>query len=109
MATPIVKSECILVYVQEVQDTDGNTIKEEHKQTVKCDLLSAFSAYYYGNFNRDMMKSKNLRIAKYLCEDYKNGQLRYVIVGDLRYKIEKILTDKERGRRFVVLDCEELK
>lgn len=103
-----IKTDCMLVYVKEVETEDSEVERQETIRKVQCDVLQQFSAYYYKDFNRDMMRSLNISIfAHYFDLEVSLGQLRYILYKNKRYVIKKILKDKQKGWRYKLLDLEE--
>lgn len=104
----IKKRECVLVFVEESQNEIKSPIKIEHHHSVICDDMGTWSSNYYVDRNRDMMKSVNLRVQEFHL--YSNdGQLRFVDFNGTRYEIKNVLNDRDKGIRFKILDCQELK
>lgn len=102
---------CDLVYIHQFKDDDYNPKIDKFFKPVKCHLMNSFSSNYYRNQTRDMRKSKNIRIPKYLVNDIfkceKRYSLEYVYIGHLKYKIVNILMDKDSSL-YSILDCEEI-
>lgn len=97
------KTGCNLVYIQEIKnENDVEIIKEN----VKIDIGEIYSTKYYAALNRDIELSKNIRLREHHKYDYQGGQLRYVIINDVKYIIDRI-NDMEGN--FINIDLVEYK
>lgn len=100
-----------LVFINQTNDADGNPVITEYKETVKCTLTDSFSLNYYQNQNRDMRRSKNIKVAKFsVLSRYIDGnyyQLEFANISGRRYKVANILLDRNTSL-MSLLDLEEV-
>lgn len=100
-----------LVFINQSNDNEGNPVINEHRDTVKCSLVDAFSQNYYQNQQRDMRRARNIKVPQYsVLSRYIEGkryQLEYANIGDIRYKVTNILLDRSSAL-MSILDLEEV-
>lgn len=102
----MIKQKCTLLFSK--TELDENRIPHivNVEKIVPCDNRGTFRVKYYSDQSRTMKDSVNLSVlSAYLTL----GQLWRVKYNGKLYDVKNEMSDKKRGPRFTLLDCEEVK
>lgn len=69
----------------------------EHVRDVRGHQGEVYNSVYYNNLNRGVRLEKSITVKEYNRYNYNNGELKYAIIDNVRYKIEDVTATRSRS------------
>lgn len=105
------KSVVTLIYEGKGKASNGSPLTLTLTKSIKCNEMETFSNQYYNEQNRNMRKSRNLRVPTHYTLDIVEENIRYELLYveyfNRRYKVRNILKARDT-RREMILDIQEV-
>lgn len=100
------KTQCKLLIHKTVIGEDRLPVIENIEKLVPCENKGTFSVKYYNDQSRSMRTSVNIGIPRAFLTF---GEIWRVEYNGVLYDVKNDLADKQRGSRYIILDCDEVK